>query len=252
MKYFWYRGWGAALLFLISNGAVADCVTEIRSMPTYIIFDGCISDMSVADLLKPLQEKSDRELFFASDGGAVEAAIRLAEVLHARKVKVTFFDRCLSSCANYIIPSSVRPTFMPRTRAALHGDANLTLQTISAQSVGEHLYSQVKRISELEMNLHLANDRVADVHALQAIARHPRGGSIRVRFQGSELVCSGHGQLLWAPSQNLLTKLNIRVDTRPPSALPYPVGRISDGGKVPVINPLSTCRPSESRKAGRI
>ena len=182
------------------------------------------------------------DLFFASDGGAVEAAIRLANFLHDSNIKVVVFDRCNSSCANYILPISIGMVLQPRTRVIFHGDANVMLGKTTPQTVGDSLYAQLQRIARLERNLQARSAVVADIHALQIIARYPRDKHVGISFQGAAFDCKGHGVSEWSPPLSLLKKLGVAKEALPLSPPAELLRRRTVGKVVPVLDPLETCR----------
>jgi hypothetical protein len=56
-----------------------------------------------------------------SPGGEVEAAMELAEVLHAHDVTVIATDLCFSSCAVYLLAAGARRIVAPNTLLGFHG-----------------------------------------------------------------------------------------------------------------------------------
>lgn len=220
----------------------AECVAQISKGKGEIVFDGCISDSTINELMVSLEANDRLNLFFASNGGAVEAAIRLANFLQDKEIRVAVFDRCNSSCANYILPISVGMVLRPRTRVILHGDANVILGKITPRSVGDNLYAQLQRIAKLERNLQDRSAVVGDIHALQVIARHPRDQYVKVTFQGVALRCRGHGITEWSPPISLLQRLGVANETLPFSPPVEVLRRKTVGKVVPVLDPLGTCR----------
>lgn len=64
---------------------------------------------------------STHELVLDSQGGSVEAALDIAEILEGRGLTMRVEGQCNSSCANYFLPLARRIEFSPRSIVLLHG-----------------------------------------------------------------------------------------------------------------------------------
>jgi hypothetical protein len=77
-----------------------------------------------AELTRCVREsfaESTRELVLNSEGGSIEAALDIAEVLQGRNLTMRVEDECNSSCANYFLPLARRIEIGPEAMVLLHG-----------------------------------------------------------------------------------------------------------------------------------
>ena len=73
-----------------------------------VVVEGRIDRDLVTKALPLLQDPEVTRLVITSGGGLVDAALDLAEAVHARRLDVEVPSRCMSSCANYVLPAGRR------------------------------------------------------------------------------------------------------------------------------------------------
>jgi hypothetical protein len=73
-----------------------------------VVFEGRIDADAARRAIALLQDPAVARLVITSGGGLVDAALELAEVVHARRLDVEVPVSCLSSCANYVVPAARR------------------------------------------------------------------------------------------------------------------------------------------------
>jgi hypothetical protein len=78
-------------------------------------------DAELARCVRETFAESTRELVLNSEGGSIEAALDIAEVLQGRGLTMRVEDECNSSCANYFLPLAKRIEIGPRAMVLLHG-----------------------------------------------------------------------------------------------------------------------------------
>ncbi len=72
------------------------------------------------------RKKAVRFLLIDSQGGDVEAAIKVGYRLFADKTHIFIRNTCFSSCANYIVPAAVKVTVLEKSFIAMHGSVPRT------------------------------------------------------------------------------------------------------------------------------
>ncbi len=78
-------------------------------------------DAELARCVRESFAESTRELVLNSEGGSIEAALDIAEVLQGRNLTMRVEDECNSSCANYFLPLARRIEIGPEAMVLLHG-----------------------------------------------------------------------------------------------------------------------------------
>lgn len=101
------------LLRATSNG-----VSTCRRIDHDLIYVG-ETDVEFFECL--LQNQEIDRLHITSHGGDVTFAIAGAQEIHRRKINVTIYGFCSSSCANYVIPAAASVTVRYPTLIMLHG-----------------------------------------------------------------------------------------------------------------------------------
>lgn len=78
-------------------------------------------DAELAECVRQTFAETTRELALDTEGGSVEAALDIAEILEGRGLTMRVEWQCNSSCANYFLPLARRIEFSPRAMVLLHG-----------------------------------------------------------------------------------------------------------------------------------
>ena len=71
---------------------------------------------------KRIKNKNVTRLLISSDGGEVDAAIKLALWVFENQIDIEVRDYCLSSCANYVFTAAKNKTIHPGAVVAWHGN----------------------------------------------------------------------------------------------------------------------------------
>ena len=79
---------------------------SVRRIGDAVVFEGRIDAAAAATFLALLQAPGVRRVVITSGGGLVDAALDMAEAIHARGLDLEVPRACLSSCANYIFPAA--------------------------------------------------------------------------------------------------------------------------------------------------
>src|SRR3954471_2005967 len=87
-----------------------------------IVFDGRIDERSATAFLALAKEPGVTRLVITSGGGLVDAALDMAEAIHARGLDIEVPVQCRSSCANYLFPAARRKQVGTPGAVAWHGD----------------------------------------------------------------------------------------------------------------------------------
>ncbi len=78
-------------------------------------------DAGLARCVRNTFAESTRELVLNSEGGSIEAALDIAEVLQGHGLTMRVEGACNSSCANYFLPLAKRIEIGPEAMVLLHG-----------------------------------------------------------------------------------------------------------------------------------
>lgn len=88
--------------------------------PEVFAITGAI-DAELARCVRESFAENTRILVLDSEGGSIEAALDIAEVLQGRNLTMRVEGECNSSCANYFLPLARRIEIGPRAMVLLHG-----------------------------------------------------------------------------------------------------------------------------------
>lgn len=78
-------------------------------------------DPRLADCVRRNFAETTRELVLDSEGGSVEAALDIAEMIEGRRLVMRVEGKCNSSCANYFLPLAGRIVVEAKGMVLLHG-----------------------------------------------------------------------------------------------------------------------------------
>ena len=87
-----------------------------------VYYTGSISPENNQRFFKSIEDKPVKWLVIKSNGGDVEAGIKLATWLFDNNVNIEIDEYCLSSCANYVFPAAKRKVIRPGAVVAWHGN----------------------------------------------------------------------------------------------------------------------------------
>lgn len=116
------RPFACAALALVLGAAQAQGAPSPRVAGDAIVFEGRIDASSVQAFLKLLEDPRITRLVITSGGGSVNAALDMAEAVHARGLDVEVPSACFSSCANYVFPAARRKRVGRVGAVAWHGN----------------------------------------------------------------------------------------------------------------------------------
>jgi hypothetical protein len=117
------RALAGAALALLLGAAQAQGQPAARIEGDAIVYQGRIEAGGVQDFLKLLQDApAVTRLVITSGGGAVAAALDMADAVHARALEVDVPNACFSSCANYVFPAGRRKRVGRVGAVAWHGN----------------------------------------------------------------------------------------------------------------------------------
>ena len=97
-------------------------VCEQRTAEVFVI-RGEI-DAELARCVRETLADTTRELALDSEGGDVEAALDIADLLAGRDLTMRVEGECNSSCANYFLPLARRVSISPNAMVLLHGSVD--------------------------------------------------------------------------------------------------------------------------------
>lgn len=95
---------------------------EQRTAETFVIRGGIDAEMALC--VRETLADTTRELVLDSEGGSVEAALDIADLLAGRDQTMRVEGECNSSCANYFLPLARRVAFSPDAMVLLHGSVD--------------------------------------------------------------------------------------------------------------------------------
>ncbi len=237
-----------ALLFIgFQASSVFACNSEVIESSNLIGFVGCISEDSARLLIIAIEEKP-RDLVLQSEGGAVEAALRVAEKIQQYSLNIRIRGYCHSSCANYILPAAKHVTVEDNSAIILHGDARLAFEIFTNRNYTDPmLLLMLDGIARHEELFSQNNEKASMLHALQKIAMTETSRRVNVTFSENSYACTGMGLLPWVPSIGLMLKLGILNESVPydDRVLPMIKFRLQDfgfGTRIHENNPMDSCQ----------
>ncbi|RYY86189.1 MAG: hypothetical protein EOO24_35870 [Comamonadaceae bacterium] len=143
----------AALALSWAAPALAQMQARVERSGDAIVFDGRIHGRTADAFLQLLREDpAIRRLVITSQGGIVDAAIDMAEAIHARGLDVEVPSACFSSCANYILPAARRKLLAAPGVVAWHGNMAhvLYMQQAGQQQLGDSVIEEARRLARRE------------------------------------------------------------------------------------------------------
>lgn len=140
----------AALGALAAQAQPAPASVEQRG--DAVVLQGRIDGDAAARAIALMQDARIRRLVITSGGGAVDAALDLAEAVHARGLDVEVPRACMSSCANYVLPAGRRKLLGRPGVVAWHGNMAhvLHLQRTGQAQWSEAEIAQARRLAQRE------------------------------------------------------------------------------------------------------
>lgn len=118
---FAWRLAGAGLLALVA-GAAHSAPARVEQVGDAVVLQGRIDDEAATRAIALMQDAWVSRLVITSGGGLVDAALDLAEAVHARGLDVEVPLACMSSCANYVLPAGRRKLLGRPGVVAWHGN----------------------------------------------------------------------------------------------------------------------------------
>lgn len=113
----------AARLFREASGRAVEAPSEVtRDGPT-LRFRGPIHEASAAAFENALNQGPADRLYVTSDGGYVDAGLRIGRLVRDHGLAVIVEGYCVSSCANYIFTAGRTRTIAPNAVVVWHGNA---------------------------------------------------------------------------------------------------------------------------------
>ena len=229
--------------------AFADCRALIVEAPDHLAFSGCITQTTAEALIRVIEANPSLPVVIRSEGGAVNAALDVAQVMARHRTRLIIRGQCLSSCANYWVPAAGTVDVELDGVIGFHGDAQTTARDHAASLPIEPLAREgIQSVVDLETRIGGEIPAIGDLHALQAI--RSSSSSMEVRYRGTTWRCHGRGvSAVWAPSLPRLMSLGLvaRVIPRDNSLAPT-IPSIHDNNPLTASNddgdPLATCEPA--------
>ncbi len=198
-----------AISTMLAPDARADCSATIIETQDRVAFDGCIDQQSAEVVIRALDRRPLASLLVRSNGGAVNAAVEVAEVLARHRTRMVIRGQCLSSCANYWLPAAGSVDVEDGSAIGFHGDARTTFRYASAvQPLGPEAWRGLEAVLQQEAHLGSVVRKVAEVHALQSIRMSHE--PLRVQLKGKWMICPGLTlSPVWAPTLERLQALGL-------------------------------------------
>lgn len=91
-----------------------------------IVFKGGIDKASSEALIAAINEGANR-IVITSQGGSMEHALDIAEVMHKHKFVLEVKDYCISACANFLFIAASEKKMLPDAMLGFHGGAMKSL-----------------------------------------------------------------------------------------------------------------------------
>lgn len=183
------------------------CEVKIISSLEKIGFFGCINSDAVKIMAKEL-DKKPRDIVIQSEGGDVEAALKLAAIIQELKLSLLVRGYCNSSCANYLIPAAKHVYVENDSLIMFHGDVRLTLETFSDRDyIDPKLLRILDKLAQEELIFQSRNKKILLLHNYQRIASLK--GEIHLQVDGVKYLCAGMELNPWVPSLKLLSALGV-------------------------------------------
>lgn len=145
-----------AAAVLLALGAVAGhaqwAPARVEQRGNAVVLQGRIDDEAATRAIALMLDPWITRLVITSGGGLVNAALDLAEAVHARGLDVEVPVACMSSCANYVLPAGRRKLLGRRGAVAWHGNMAhvLYLQRSGQASWPEPDLAQARRLAQRE------------------------------------------------------------------------------------------------------
>ena len=117
-----YRLLPFVLSLLLATGCAAQQPASVQRTADALVFEGRIDAISAARFLQLLAVPGVRRVVITSPGGLVDAALDMAEAIHARGLALEVPTACLSSCANYVFPAARRKLLGRPGAVGWHGN----------------------------------------------------------------------------------------------------------------------------------
>ncbi|MBR7783989.1 hypothetical protein [Undibacterium luofuense] len=87
-----------------------------------IVFKGLIDTASSEALIAAINEGTNR-IVITSQGGSMEDALNIAEVMQKHKIVMEVKDYCISACANFLFIAASEKKLLPEAMLGIHGGA---------------------------------------------------------------------------------------------------------------------------------
>ncbi|RYY95324.1 MAG: hypothetical protein EOO24_23050, partial [Comamonadaceae bacterium] len=141
-----------ACLLLPAAQAQAQSQARVERVGDAIVFDGRIHGGSADAFLALLQQPGVRRLVITSQGGLVQAALDMADAIHAIGLDVEVPHACHSSCANYIVPAARSTTLAAPGVLSWHGNMAhvVSLHQSGEQPLGDSVLAEARRLARRE------------------------------------------------------------------------------------------------------
>ena len=85
-----------------------------------IVFKGGIDKVSSEALIAAINEGANR-IVITSQGGSMEDALNIAEVMQKHKIVLEVKDYCISACANFLFIAASEKKLLPDAILGFHG-----------------------------------------------------------------------------------------------------------------------------------
>lgn len=147
------RRTAAGLLALLAWAAHAQGTSaKVEQSGDAVVLKGRIDDEAATRAIALMQDPWITRLVITSGGGLVDAALDLAEAVHARGLDVEVPLACMSSCANYVLPAGRRKLLGRPGAVAWHGNMAhvLYLQRTGQGNWPEADIAQARRLAQRE------------------------------------------------------------------------------------------------------
>ncbi|MNM27462.1 hypothetical protein D3C81_379540 [compost metagenome] len=95
-------------------------ITGMEEASMELVLIGFINAGMAQSVIDATKRYPVRAVIIDSNGGDIDSAMDIAEILRVKKLDLIVDGRCLSACANYLFPAAARKTVLPGSVVGVH------------------------------------------------------------------------------------------------------------------------------------
>ena len=195
----------SACISSMSQRSSEDPPAVLTPAPGAVCLDGSISEDTLKSLqaaLETLEPGAPLVVIMRSGGGDASASIRIARELLRYETTTIAHQVCISSCANYLLPSGRRSVVLPDTILGFHGGLSwrqLSPARDSAMLASESDFRAEKQLSRIFSEQERLFERIGIRFELMFDMENYN----HLSDEAQEAACPGGGMFIVMSPQNL-------------------------------------------------